>query len=64
MGLSRTERPMARLPEDVVFRRGDRLRSASADEPVRALPQTVIDQLLDPAALDLLEPCMEPACVP
>ena len=35
--------------------RGDRLRSVSADEPGRALPQTVIDQLLDPAALDLLE---------
>ena len=55
MGLSRAGRPMAGLPEDVVFRRGDRLRSVSADEPGRALPQTVIDQLLDPAALDLLE---------
>ena len=55
MGLSRPGRPMAGLPEDVVFRRGDRLRAVSPDEPGRALPQKVIDQLLDPAALDLAE---------
>jgi integrase len=55
MGLSRPGRPLAGLPEEVVFRRGDRLKGVSPDEPGRALPQTVIDQLLDPAALGLLE---------
>jgi integrase len=55
MGLSRPGRPMAGLPEDVIFRRGDRLRAVSPGEPGRALPQRVIDQLLDPAALDLAE---------
>ncbi|HSS08261.1 MAG TPA: hypothetical protein VLL25_00140, partial [Acidimicrobiales bacterium] len=55
MGLSRPGRPLAGLPEEVVFRRGDRLKAVSTDEPGRALPQTVIDQLLDPAALGRLE---------
>jgi integrase len=55
MGLSRAGGPLAGLPEDVVLRRGDRLKALTADEPGRALPQGVIDQLLDPAALDPLE---------
>jgi len=55
MGLSRPGRPLAGLPEEVVLRRGDRLKSVSLDEPGRALPQTVIDQLIDPDALGRLE---------
>lgn len=55
MGLSRPGGPLAGLPEDVILRPSDRIRSASLDEGGRALPQTVIDQLLAPAALASLE---------
>jgi integrase len=56
MGLTRAGQPMAGLPEDVVFPSHDRVRSNSDDdEQGRALPQVVVDQLLDPAALDRLE---------
>jgi integrase len=55
MGLSRPGGPMCGLPEDVAFRPSDRVRSASRDERGRALPQVVLDQLLDTGALDGLE---------
>ena len=56
MGLMRAGRPMAGLPDDVVFPSHDRVRAvADDDEQGRALPQVVVDQLLDPAALDRLE---------
>ncbi len=56
MGLMRAGRPMAGLPEDVVFPLHDRVRAvADDDEQGRALSQIVVDQLLDPAALDRLE---------
>ena len=47
---------MCGLPEDVMFRRGDQVRSVSSEDRGRALlPQVVLDQLLEPAALDRLE---------
>lgn len=55
MGLSRPGGPLAGLPEDVVVHRDHRIRGVSLDEQGRPLPQTVIDQLLDPVALQLLE---------
>lgn len=55
MGLSRPDGPMHGLPEDVVFRRGEQVKSASREEQGRALPQVVLDQLLSPAALESLE---------
>ena len=57
MGLTRVGQPMAGLPDDVVFPFHDRIRAVTDadDEQGRALPQTVVDQLLDPAALDRLE---------
>jgi integrase len=55
IGLARAGRPMAGLPEDVVFPSHDRVRAVADDEQGRALPQIVLDQLLDPAALDRLE---------
>ena len=55
MGLSRPGGPMCGLPEDVMFRRGDQVRSVSSEDRGRALPQVVLDQLLEPAALDGLE---------
>ena len=55
MGLSRPSGPMCGLPEDVMFRRGDQVRSVSSEDRGRALPQVVLDQLLEPAALDGLE---------
>jgi integrase len=57
MGLTRAGQPMAGLPEDVVVPRHDRVRPVSHDddEQGRALPRTVLDQLLAPAALDRLE---------
>lgn len=57
MGLTRAGRPMAGLPEDVVVPSQNRIRGVSDDddEQGRSLPQTVIEQLTDPAALDRLE---------
>lgn len=55
MGLSRPGGPMCGLPEDVVMRPDDRIRPTCRDEEGRALPQSVVDQLLDPAALAALE---------
>ncbi len=55
MGHSRPGGPMCGLPEDVVFRPGDHVRSVPLEEQGRALPQTVLDQLLGPAALKVLE---------
>lgn len=57
MGLTREGRPMAGLPDDVVFPSHDRVRAIADDddEQGRALPQIVVDQLLDPAALTRLE---------
>jgi integrase len=56
MGLMRAGQPMAGLPEDVVFPSHDRVRAVvDDDERGRALPQVVLDQLLDPAALDWLD---------
>jgi len=56
MGLTRPGRPLAGLAEDMAVHRSDRIpRRSSDDEEGRALPPMVIDQLLDPAALQLLE---------
>ena len=55
MGLSRPGRPLAGLPDDFVVHPRDRVRAVSLDEQGRALPQTVMDQLLAPSALELLE---------
>ena len=56
MGLTRGGCPMAGLPEDVVVPFHDRVRAISDDdERGRALPQIVVDQLLNPAALERLE---------
>ena len=56
MGLTRSGRPMAGLPEDVVLSPRERIRAVSDDdEQGRALPQAVVDQLMDPDALDRLE---------
>lgn len=55
MGLSRPGGPMSGLAEDVVFRPGEKVREASREDQGRALPETVLDQLLDPAALEGLE---------
>jgi integrase len=55
MGLSRPGGPLAGLPDDVVLHPRDRVRAVSLDEQGRALPQTVVDQLLAPEALRLLE---------
>ncbi len=56
MGLSRPGGPLADLAGDVMLRRGDKLKAVPRGEPGRALPQTVMDQLLDPAALQQLGP--------
>ena len=57
MGLTRPGQAMAGLPDDVALPPRDRARSRDGDddEQGRALPQTVVDQLLDPVALDRLE---------
>ncbi len=57
MGLTRVGQPMAGLAEDMVLPFHDRVRAVADgdDEQGRALPQVVLDQLLDPAALDRLE---------
>jgi integrase len=56
MGLTRPGRPLAGLAEDLAVHRSDRIpRRSRDDEEGRALPPMVVDQLLDPAALQLLE---------
>ena len=62
MGLTRVGQPMAGLPEDVVFPSHDRVRAVTDadDERGRALAQVIVDQLLDPAALDRLEATFDP----
>src|SRR5205823_2748833 len=57
LGLTGVEAPMAGLAEDVVFACHDRVSAIGDrdDEQGRALPQVVVDQLLDPAALHRLE---------
>ena len=55
MGLTMAGRPLAGLPEDVSLRRSDMVRDLPADDEGRALPAVIMDRLLDPAALELLE---------
>ena len=57
MGLTRPGQPMAGLPDEVTLPPRDRVRTRDGDddEQGRALPQTVVDQVLDPVALDRLE---------
>jgi integrase len=57
IGLARPGSPLSGLPDDVAIAPGDRIRGQRADPDgeSRALPQVVADQLLAPAALDLLE---------
>ena len=55
MGLSKPGRPLAGLPDDVVVHRRDRILDVVDDDRGRALPQVVVDQLLDPDALERLE---------
>jgi len=55
MGLTRPGGALAGLPEDVALHPAVRIRAASTDDEGRALPHVVVDQLLEPAALDLLE---------
>ena len=60
LGLSRPGGPMHGLGEDVVVPRNARVQKGSPEQPGKALPQAVIDQLLDPAALALLEEAFGP----
>ncbi len=57
MGLTRPGGPLARLPDDVTLQPRDQVRGhhGDPDDHPRALPQIVVDQLLAPAALELLE---------
>ena len=56
MGLTRQGQPLAGLAEEVALHRADRIRDVTAaNDHGRAVPQVVMDQLLDPAALELLE---------
>ena len=55
MGLHAAGRPLASLPEDVTLHPVDHLRNVTSADQGRALPQVVLDQLLDPDALQLLE---------
>ncbi len=57
MGLARPGGPLAGLPDDVMLQPHDHVRGGRTDpdEHPRALPQVVVDQLLSPAALELLE---------
>jgi integrase len=57
MSLTRPGQPMADLPDDVALPAKDRvcLRDGDDGEEGRALPQTVVDQLLDDTALERLE---------
>jgi len=55
MGLSRPGAPMHGLAENVVLRRSDQVPSVSREETGRALPQVVLDQLLERTTLERLE---------
>lgn len=57
MGLARPGGPLSGLPDDVVLQPHDQVRAhpTDPDDHPRALPQVVADQLLAPAALQLLE---------
>jgi integrase len=57
MGLGRPGGPLAGLPDDVMLGRRDQIpgEHTDPDEHPRALPQVVVDQLLAPDALELLE---------
>ncbi len=57
MGLARPGGPLAGLPDDVILQPHDQVRAqhGDPDDHPRALPQVVVDQLLAPAALQLLE---------
>jgi integrase len=56
MGLTQTGGVLAALPADVVLRRAERPRGLRRDDEVgRALPETVLAQLLDPDNLQRLQ---------
>lgn len=56
MGLTQPGGVLAGLPDDVVLRRAERPRGLRRDDEVgRALPETVLSQLLDPDNLAALE---------
>jgi integrase len=60
LGLSRPGGPMHGLAEDVVVPKSARVPQGSREQQGKALPQAVIDQLLGPAALALLEEAFGP----
>ncbi len=56
MGLTQLGRELAALPDDVVIRAAERPSATRRDDEVgKALPETVLAQLLDPDSLTLLE---------
>ena len=59
LGLTRHGQPMSGLPDDFAVRRDDIPQQASDDEPGRALPAGVLNQLI--TALPLLEQSASPA---
>jgi integrase len=59
LGLARPGMPMSGLPDDFTVRRDDIPQQAADDEPGRALPAGVLNQLI--AALPLLETSAGPA---
>ncbi len=59
MGLSRAGGPLAGLPDDVAVGPNDRIREVTDEDEGRALPPVVVDQLLDPVALDRLQGAYE-----
>jgi integrase len=59
LGLTRAGRPMSGLPDDFAVRRDDIPQQADDDEPGRALPASVLNQLI--AALPALEESAGPA---
>jgi integrase len=59
VGLSRAAGPLAGLPDDVAVGPNDRVRELADEDEGRALPQVVMDQLLDPIALEQLEGAYE-----
>jgi integrase len=59
LGLTRAGRPMSGLPDDFAVRRDDIPQQAGDDEPGRALPASVLNQLI--AALPALEETAGPA---
>jgi integrase len=59
LGLTRPGQPMSGLPDDFAVRRGDIPQQEADDEPGRALPAVVLNQLI--TALPLLEQSAGPA---